>query len=63
MNKAEIARNVDPAAAFTEVARSALRRASTLSWGICKSCHADIDLKRLKANPSTDLCRDCEGEG
>jgi DnaK suppressor protein len=40
----------------------ALRRADMGGFGECESCGEDISLARMKANPSSTLCVDCQAE-
>jgi RNA polymerase-binding protein DksA len=37
----------------------ALQRMDTGTYGVCENCHQDIDIERLKANPSAKTCITC----
>ncbi len=38
----------------------ALERIKNGTFGICQSCEEKIELKRLEARPTTDLCLNCK---
>ncbi len=38
----------------------ALQKIDDLTFGICESCGEEIDIKRLKFRPVTELCIDCK---
>ena len=40
----------------------ALRRIDTGNFGECESCGENITLARMRANPSTTMCVDCQAE-
>jgi len=40
----------------------ALRRMDAGAYGICENCHQEIDLERLKANPSAKTCIKCKDQ-
>ncbi len=40
----------------------ALSRLGSGSYHLCEACGCDISLKRLKANPFSNLCIDCQEE-
>jgi RNA polymerase-binding transcription factor DksA len=40
----------------------ALARIREGRFGLCKRCGGEIDRGRLKADPTTERCKDCNGE-
>ena len=40
--------------------RRALKRLDSFDFGLCEECGEDIGLPRLKANPATQFCVDCQ---
>ncbi|MDK2955160.1 MAG: DnaK suppressor protein [Desulfovibrionales bacterium] len=40
--------------------RKALKRLDSLDFGVCEECGDDIGLARLKAQPTSRLCVDCQ---
>ncbi|MCX6763647.1 MAG: TraR/DksA C4-type zinc finger protein [Candidatus Moranbacteria bacterium] len=39
---------------------AALKRIEKGTYGICENCHHEIDLERLKINPSAKTCIKCQ---
>ncbi len=45
---------------LASIERALLRLASG-TYGVCVSCGADINLKRLEQNPAVETCHKCDG--
>ena len=51
-----------PARSITQALDAAPRRIDAGEFGICRSCGERISEKRLRANPTTELCINCKVE-